>query len=325
MGSKSSPPPAPDPQALASADQQTAQYNTNLNRVNQYGPQGSSTWSVASDPNVQEPDWAAYARANPDIAGHGMTPEEHYTRYGQAEGRALPMTASQRWSQTTTLSPDQQRLYDLNNQISQNFLQTGVQGLNRASTAMGQQFDTSGLPALGRAQVPTEAGRNQVVQALMSRIEPDLARAEDATRTRLLNQGIEQGSAGWDHEMELAGRARNDALMQAQLAGGQEQSRLAGLDIAASGFNNTARQQGIQEQAYLRSLPLNEINALRTGSQASMPQFSGYYTGGQVGSGAANLTNAYNAQVGQTNASNAAAGQTAGTIGSLAALAAVAF
>ena len=41
------------------------------------------------------------------------------------------------------------------------------------------------------------------------------------------------------------------------------------------------RQRQIQEQAYLRQLPLNEINALRTGTQVNAPQFQ-QYTGAQV-------------------------------------------
>ena len=39
------------------------------------------------------------------------------------------------------------------------------------------------------------------------------------------------------------------------------------------GADLTARQQGIQEQAYLQDRPLNVINALRTGNQVSNPNF----------------------------------------------------
>jgi hypothetical protein len=53
-------------------------------------------------------------------------------------------------------------------------------------------------------------------------------------------------------------------------------------DMASANFANQARQNAIQEQTFLRQLPLNEINALRSGSQVTMPQFQGY-SGQQVG------------------------------------------
>lgn len=46
--------------------------------------------------------------------------------------------------------------------------------------------------------------------------------------------------------------------------------------LANANLGNQGRQQALQEQAYLRSLPLNEINALRTGAQVQNPQFQPY-------------------------------------------------
>lgn len=48
------------------------------------------------------------------------------------------------------------------------------------------------------------------------------------------------------------------------------------------GMQGQARAQDMQEQAYLRSLPLSELNALRTGSQPTMPNFPAYGGGGNV-------------------------------------------
>jgi len=81
----------------------------------------------------------------------------------------------------------------------------------------------------------------------------------------------------------------NNAMRSQQFG---ERGAQAGFDQseAQRQFSNSAaqnqataqqRQQEIQEQAYLRSLPLNEINALRSGSQASLPQFQ-QYTGANV-------------------------------------------
>src|SRR5688572_28674631 len=108
-------PPPPDYAALAQqqglADKAAAQYNTNANRVNQVGPQGSITWSMrpGADPN------------NPQAGDY---------------------------QQTTSLSPEQQALYNSQNRISQQYANTAEQGLGRVSESLGKPLDTSGLPAL---------------------------------------------------------------------------------------------------------------------------------------------------------------------------------
>lgn len=70
---------------------------------------------------------------------------------------------------------------------------------------------------------------------------------------------------------------------------------------------NGDRAQSLQEQAYLRSLPLNEINAVRSGSQVQAPQFQNYATGFAANSAPLyqGVKDGYNAQVDQVNAKNA--------------------
>jgi hypothetical protein len=71
-----------------------------------------------------------------------------------------------------------------------------------------------------------------------------------------------------------------------------------------------ARQQGMQEAIAQRQLPLNEFNALRTGSQVSMPQFTGVPGVQQANTDVAGITQQgfanqmanYNAQNSQNNA-----------------------
>lgn len=409
MGKKSAPPP-PDYAALAKQQAQdsrdTAQFNSELNRVNQYTPDGSLTWSSTMGPDGK------------------------------------PM-----WSQTTSLSPEQQKLYDTNSQLSQQYLDTAKSAVDRVASTMSSGLDMSGIPktqylggsggtsakvnmpyaSLGAGPqfqsqleapgaMPTapslssasggsiqrdfdtskvralngnvdDASRKRVEEAIMSRLNPQYQQDEQALRTRLLNSGIEVGTDAYNREMANFGQKMNDARMQAVLAGGQEESRQVGLnaslqgqefnqayqkgkfgqdadaamaanalqaaginnsaalgmyqaqlgaqnqrfsqglaagnfynnaqqqqfdnrltganfannaaDIATqrqmqidqltqslaqgqAGFNNSAAQNDVQLQAYLRQLPLNEANALRTGGQVSGPQFGGYYTGGQA-------------------------------------------
>ncbi len=285
----------------------------------------------------------------------------------------------------------------------------GYDAGGRQQTSLGntgnvqQGLDFSGAPGIpGINDFGRE--RDQVTNALLSRSEPQFQRDEELTRTRLMNQGIAQGAEASNFDMDTLNRARNDARMQATLAGSQEQSRLANLAMAARGqytgeqaqqgafannaqnqmfsqglaggnfanaaqqaqnaqnasaaqfgnqaaqqqfgmgqqnatmnnqaqqqmfqqglananLGNQARQTGIQEQAYLRSLPLNELNALRTGSQVNNPQFQPYQ-GATVGQtpvfGAAQAqgqadANIYNAQAGQANSFNSGLASLGGT------------
>lgn len=117
-----SPPPAPDPYATANAQTQsnkeTAAANAALNRVNQYTPWGSST----------------YAQAGSDTQGNPL------------------------WSQTVSLSPDQQKLLDSSNRISQQMANLGESQLGTVANAVGQQVDFS--KASGVQNNPLASGVN---------------------------------------------------------------------------------------------------------------------------------------------------------------------
>lgn len=99
-----------------------------------------------------------------------------------------------------------------------------------------------------------------------------------------------------------ANAALNNAVMQAQTQGNidagqftnQAQAQANQQNANAAGFTNNAlqqnmaeaqananmqnqaRQQWIQEQMQLRNMPLNELNALRSGVQVQTPQFQNY-------------------------------------------------
>jgi hypothetical protein len=84
-----------------------------------------------------------------------------------------------------------------------------------------------------------------------------------------------------------------------------------GNQIQAGSYNNTLRSQKIAEEAQRRGMSLNELNALLTGQQVSMPGFASTPQAGK--STGVDYTGAaqdqYNAALGQSNAQNA---QTAG-------------
>jgi hypothetical protein len=264
--SKPSPPPAPDYAGAAKQQGQdnlaAARTTTQLNRPNEVTPWGSQTWS-------QTPG------AGPD-----------------------------QWTSTISLDPSQQGLLDSSNRISQNLSNVGEQGLGRVGQSMATPFDMSGVGPLAKSldtsNLPAlpgvndfSADRDAVTNSIMSRYNTDYGRNMESAKQSLANQGITPGSDAWQRQMDDLTRQHNDQENQAILAGGQEQSRLFGLgsqaraqqfgeNAANAQFGNQARGQGIQEQSYLRQLPLNELNALRTGSQVTAPQFQQYSNAGQV-------------------------------------------
>lgn len=316
MGSskKGSPAPAPDYAGLAAAqgtaDKAAAQYNTNSNRVNQVGPQGQITWSTrpGADPNnPQAGDYTqttSYSPEQQSLYDSGNRLSQQYANLGESQMGRLSNTLGSEFNP--------QGLPSLSGAPTN-------QSMTAQAGVPNSQINAQGLPQLGGDY---EASRKKVEDAYMARANTGLAQNQSDTENRLLNSGIEKGSEAWNREMTNLNNQRNDAQNQAILAGGAEDSRIRGLSQAdrsqlygeasnnatfanqAQGqnfaqqsqydqaynnlqernanLNNAARSQGFQEQSYQRSLPLNEVNALRTGSQTQSPQFSSYYTGGQT-------------------------------------------
>jgi hypothetical protein len=132
--------------------------------------------------------------------------------------------------------------------------------------------------------MPVNAGTTGQ-EAIMSRLEPSMAKNRVSTETQLINQGLRPGTEAYDNAIKLLGEQENDARTQAVLQG-------LGLDITANtqGFNqalqggqfaNTAQQQALGQAIQERQMPLNEVNALVEGSQIQNPQFQ-QYTGANV-------------------------------------------
>lgn len=134
----------------------------------------------------------------------------------------------------------------------------------------------------------------------MSRLNPQLDRDRESLRTRLANQGLFSGSEGYNNSVADEGKRENDLYIQAALQG--------------INTGQVARQQGIQEQYAAQDRPLNIVNALRTGNQVNLPQFTNVpqqaTTNGADLLGAAQLQGQYTS--GAAAAKSAAGAQVAG-------------
>lgn len=191
---------------------------------------------------------------------------------------------------TDSYSPDQQAIFNLNQQVQKGLAQVGVDAVGKIGGILGQDinFDQE-LGTLAQ-------GRQSTIDALMSRYDQDLGKRQEGIESTLIARGIPRGSEAWNREMDVLQRGRNDALQQAT----------ASADAKAL----DERRQAITELLAQRQTPLNEISALRSGSQVGQLQFQPY-TGSTVQPapifGAAQAqgqagTNAYNSQVAQNNA-----------------------
>jgi hypothetical protein len=128
----------------------------------------------------------------------------------------------------------------------------------------------------------------------MQRLAPQLQQGRDKLQQDLANRGIDIGSEAYDRAMMQQSQRENDLLLGATTQG--------------FGVGQQARQQGLQEQAYLRNEPLNTLNAVRTGAQVQGPSFVNPAM--QANTAGADILGAtqmgYNAQLAASNAQNAA-------------------
>jgi len=231
---------------------------------------------------------------------------------------------------TQTLTPQAQETLNAQQRVQTSLANLGQQGVQTAQNVMGTPFQFGGpsvqtaLDTSQIAKMPVNAGTTGQ-EAIMSRLEPSLARNRVSTETQLINQGLRPGSEAYNNAINLLGQQENDARTQAVMQG-------LGLDISsnAQGFNqalqggqfgNTAQQQALAQAISSRQMPLNEITALMSGSQIQNPQFGAYQGANVQAAPIANATaqqgqyaqNLYNQQAATANAQNAGLFQLGGS------------
>lgn len=264
----SSAPKPPDPQKTAAAQTgtnvSTAIANQVLGNVNQNTPFGSLSYD-------QTGSYTWVDRSNPKKP---VTYE-------------LPT-----YTATQTLSPEQQKLLGINQQAEINLARLGRDQSAKLGDVLGKNFTLKGAPEVndprfqtmsngfargGRVRTGSEisnpdlqrqfggrgeiaktygtdfsADRQRVEDALMQRMNPSLEAGRTRLETQLVNQGIGRGTEAWDRAMRDFSTQENDARLGAILSGGEEQSRMVGMERDRAMFQNSAQQQGF-DQAYTRA------------------------------------------------------------------------
>jgi hypothetical protein len=231
-------PAPPDPYATAGA-QTGANVNSAIasgviGNVNQTGPYGSTSYNQTDTYTMTGPDGQTYQ---------------------------VP-----RYTQTTTLSPEQQQLYNQQTQIGSKMNNLASGQLDTLGSVLGTRASADGLPSVTN---DFSADRARVEQAMFDRINPQLERDRAGLENNLTNQGFQRGTDAFNEAMGEYGRNVNDSRLAITERGLGEQQGLFGMQ-------QSNRQRALTEMLALRNQPINEIGALMSGGQVSLPQFAGY-------------------------------------------------
>jgi hypothetical protein len=214
------PPKPPDPDATAraqaAANKDTAIAQAHLNMINQVTPFGTLT----------------------------------YTQRGTAPDGTPQYTLTQ------TLSPDQQRLLDLENRVMRGYGGLAARQLGQVRDALSQPLDFG-----GRFNLDNNAVEGRLISLGRRRLDPIFNQRRQELDADLLNRGFSVGDEGYSRAMQELARERNDALTQLLLSGRGQATQEA----------LAQRQQQVQEALMRRQMPLNELAALASGTQVQLP------------------------------------------------------
>lgn len=337
IGKKSTPapPPAPDYAAAATAqgaaNVEAARTGAELTNTNQVTPYGSQIFT--RDPNGSD-QWTSTISFSPEqqrlydlqTQGQRAIGETANSMLGRVQGAyGTPLDTSGAPARVNSIgSGGNYNLY------------------SGPTDAAVNKLDTSGIDGT--------AVRDAIYRRSTAMLDPQFDQREARLREQLINSGNREGSQQYNEQMADFARERDsaygDARDRAITAEGDERSRMLAEILSGASFQNAAQQQGIDnrlrvgsvnnqteaqkfqdaltggnfqntqrgaaldEAAYLRSLPLNEYNALSTGAQVTNPSFRG--TGQVQGPAAApvfagaqaqgqSAIDLYNAQMAQAN------------------------
>jgi hypothetical protein len=238
MGGKSAPSP-PDPQETAQAQTGSNISSAIVNQLlqtNQRTPYGSLNFNQTgsrkfTDPTTGQsydiPQITAEQTLNPAMQGTmDRQNAARYTGAGAAGQSAVALSGMGRpglpQMQTVGSGPAMGRIGTLPK------LAHGFAGAGDITKSYGTDFS---------------ADRQRVEQALMARMNPSLEQNRSRLESQLSNQGVKLGTEAYDRAIGNFGQQENDARMAAILAGGEEQSRMTGLEAGRAAFQNSAQQQ----------------------------------------------------------------------------------
>ena len=212
------------------------------------------------------------------------------------------------WSSQINLSPEQAKAQADQAEITSGRSEAAKTLLGQATGAFQQPFDWDTMPKTPGSLDEAQSGAYTKMSAML---EPGRERARSSMDVKLANMGLTQGTEAYKRAQADLGEQfsqQDKGLLASSLAEGRS-------DV---GTQQQMRQAAIAEQAQKRGMTLNELNALLTGQQVSMPQMPGFTQAGASQaagySGAAGAAGDYGLQAQQMkNAAQPDFGALAGT------------
>lgn len=211
-------PSAPDPVA-------TAQAQAGMNR----------------DTAITQMQLNAGTQINP--WGSVSTQQTGMTGFTDSRGRWVE---TPQFTTTTTLSPEQQAIFDRTQEAQKNLAQIMQDQSSKVGSYLNDPFEFNNRDA-----------ETWAYDLASPRILGQQQQNEAQLRSTLANKGIREGSAAWNAEMSRLTNANTDQLNQLALTG---------------------RSQAFSEALAQRNQPLNEIIGLMSGTQIQNPAAQGGQT-----------------------------------------------
>jgi hypothetical protein len=275
FGKPPDPAPAPDYKGAAiaqgAANVDAARASAKLSNPNVYSPYGTQLVSYDGDvPTIRQT----------------LTPEAQRTLEAQQtlQGNLARLGGTAYTNAFGTLSTP----FSFGGQVQTQFNQGGP--LQNAPTA-GQYGLARGGPNApdlssqldlrNVAKMPVNAGTT-AQEAIMRRLEPNLARQRTSTETQLINQGLRPGTEAYDNAARILGEQENDLRSQAALQG-------LNLDIGA---NQQGFTQAVQGGQFANAADLAEFSARQQAQQAENQAIAQNYGQGMTASQAQNAIEA---------------------------------
>jgi hypothetical protein len=277
---KPSPPTPPDPYRTAAAQTgtnvSTAVANAYLNNTNQNTPTGSLSYDATGNHAWTDPSTGQTYNIPTFTATQTLTPQ------GQAiQGQNLAAQynlAGMANAQSGRIAGLLSHEMDLSRAPTAGTA-TGLSNVGQARTsydpggAIQSTFGDAGDITRSYGAGDFSADRQHVEDALMARMNPQLARERGNIEQRLADQGIRYGSQAYGGAMDDYNRQANDARFAAVSQAGSEQQRMMDMAAQRAGFQNQAQQQQY-EQNLGRGSFSNQAQAQQNAQNAQLAGFN---------------------------------------------------
>jgi hypothetical protein len=326
MGWFSKPAPAPPPPDYKAQAEATATSNQSA--------QTAADW--ANRPDVVTPwgteSWASSQQIDPATG----KPVTKWTQTQSLDLAAQQTLDAQQAGDLAKAQLAQQQLGRLGTAFGTELDTSGMQalaGVPQAGQGLMSGLDMSSLGAMPQADA---AERQRIENMLYERQQPAREQAQQGLETKLQNMGLTRGTPQFNRELQRLQDQQSRERYDAMQTGGAEMERTFGMGMQgrqqafnelmgagqfqnqaqaqgygqqqqSAAYQNQLRQQQMAEAMQKRNLPLNEYNALMSGTQVGQletPDFAqSRSAGGADYTGAARDT--YQAQQDAYNAKQA--------------------